>query len=122
MVEWGKDDCFVEMFGPSAHETISWLLDDYRETIRYMLILPSEDRRRLFKSTFLGQKFIEVETAKPGDIAIGNFELAVGKELQFPDPWVATMDKNNLWRVRLMNCYRAVEMLSIDKVFRRCHS
>ena len=126
-MEWGKNDCFIELFGPDAHNRIAWLRESHEATVQYLMLLPSEDRRHLMRSTFAGQNVPEVsgsvrEDFLVGDIAIGHFDLALGREFQLPDPWIATMGPEYIWWVRVMSGNRSVRALSIDKVYRRCRS
>ena len=118
VMEWGKDDCLTDLFGDDAHNKISWLKEGHDETVAWIYSLSGKDRLNLFRNTFLGQGYIKVDSAIPGDAAIGNFSLAVNFDFDFPMPWFAQMGIDHLWYVRMPRNIRVVEYTGAIEIFR----
>ena len=117
-MEWGIDDCLIDLFGADAHEKISWLKESHNETLGWFLSLPVSDRISLFVATLEGQNYVSVETARPGDVAIGHFKLGVNHDFDLPSPWFAQMWDDHNWYVRLPKSIRIVELIVQIGVYR----
>ena len=117
-MQWGKDDCFIDLFGENAHKTISWIKESHNETVGWLISLSEDDRRRLMRSTFEGQGYFKVDKAKPGDCAIGAFLMGVSQEFEMPDPWYAQMGECHNWYIRMLNSYRVVDYVGEIEVYR----
>ena len=120
-MDWGKDDCVIDLFGKDAHKKISWLKESHNETVNWLISLSDKDRLKVMLSTFEGQGFSRVDNAKPGDCAVGNFSLAVDSIFKLPTPWYAIMHDDHHWYVRMLTCIRAVDY-DDDIVVFRCPS
>ena len=117
-MEWGKDDCLIDLFGVDAHEKISWLKETHNETLGWVLSLPISDRISLFTATLEGQGYVPVKEARPGDVVIGHFKLGVNHDFDLPSPWFAQMWNDNNWYVRLPKMTRVVELIVQVEVYR----
>ena len=117
-MKWGKEDCLTDLFGAEAHKKISWVKETHEETLGWVLTLSESDRLNLFRATAEGQGYIRVDDPKPGDGAIGHFELGVCQEFDLPSPWFAQMWTDCNWYVRLPNSIRTVDFIGEIEVYR----
>ena len=120
-MKWGSDDCLTDLFGPAAHERISWLKSTHDETVRWVLSMSEQDRGNLFRATLEGQGFVRVDAAEPGDVAIGDFKMSVIADNILPCPWFAVMGTDHNFYVRMPSSTRVVDYDGPIEVY-RCQS
>ena len=118
VMKWGVSDCVTDLFGDDGHKKLSWLKDSHDETVAWVFSLSEKDRLKLFQDTFLGQGFVKVDIAQPGDAAIGVFAMGVNVDYELPKPWFAQMGVDHLWYVRMPNSIRAVDYLGTIELYR----
>ena len=121
VMNWGVDDCLIDLFGADAHKDISWIKESHDETVGWLISLSERDRWKLMRATFQGQGYFIVDKANPGDCAIGHFMMGVAQEFEMPCPWYAQMGEDHNWYIRMLNCRRVVECVSDIEVY-RCRS
>ena len=117
-MEWGKNDCLIDLFGEDAHQKINWVKAEYEETWGWILSLSAEDRLKVWCSTFEGNGYIRVEKPQPGDCAIGNFKMGVIQDLEIPKSWYAQFGNDHHWYIKLLNCRRVAEYVGNIVIFR----
>ena len=118
LMKWGTEDCLTDLFGDDAHKKISWLRKDHNETLAWVLSLSESDRYDLMRSTAEGQGYVRVDTALPGDGAIGCFHMAINADYDLPSPWFAQMGVDHLWYCRMPRAVRVVDYVGVLEVYR----
>ena len=117
-IEWGVDDCLIDIFGADAHKNISWVRENHNDTLAFVLTMSETERWDLMRATAEGQGFIRVDKARPGDAAIAHFKMSVIVDYDLLTPWFAQMGNDHLWYVRLPKCLRVVDYTGDIEVYR----
>ena len=117
-MQWGVDDCLIDLFGPDAHKNISWIKESHDETVGWLLSLSESDRFNIIRATFEGQGYFRVNEANPGDCGIGNFQMGLDLGFYFPNPWYAQMADDSNWYIRMPACTRVVYCAGDIEVYR----
>ena len=118
VMEWGVDDCLIDLFGPDAHKKISWIKGTHNETLEWLLSFSERDRFNIIRATFEGQGYFLVDVAEPGDCAIGNFQMGLDLGFRFPNPWYAQMNDDCNFYIRMPACTRVVKPIGKIVVYR----
>ena len=117
-MQWGVNDCFIDLFGEDAHTKISWLKQSHDETVGWLITLSKDDRKKVMHDTFVGQGYVRVDKPKPGDCAIGYFRMGVAQDLEMPNPWYAQFGEDHHWYIRMLTCKRVVEHIGKIEIYR----
>ena len=117
-MQWGKDDCLTDLFGPDAHQKFNWIKETHNDTFAWVNSLTEQDRWRLFRHLGNGQGYERVEKAQPGDYAIGHFVATVVMDFELPVPWFAKLGTDHLWYVRMPKSLRVVDYVGELEVYR----